>query len=282
MLGVVVALGALGCGKGAQKNPDGGDGSLNPDAPATAWRSFDVVAVLAADGSTAIPPTNRFTLVQDLTALRVIAGGNGRATVVPVTTGDGRTFRSGGSFTVGDMTMDACSGPQEVRYDSFQVTVTGESLTGTATGAASISCGDCSFFVPVTATLTGTADKTVPTLRAAGARAATPFDPIWLSASEPLPAGVTAKLLADDGASIDLVPQILDGDLPVVVAFYKPDIILRAGQGYVPSRSTAWSTSPGCPMPTPRCGSRRSRPRRRWRRTASNPRRAPRSVARWS
>jgi hypothetical protein len=233
-LGLVAVLGAIGCGKSAQKNPDGGDGSLtSPDGPAAGWRSFDVVAVLANDGSTAIPPTNRFTLVRDLTALRVIAGGNGRASVVPVSTGDGRTFHSAGSFTVGDMTMNACSGPQEVRYDSFDFTITGGSLTGTATGAASISCGDCSFFVPITATLTGTADETVPTLRAAGEHAVTPFDPIWLAASEPLPAGVTAKLVADDGASIDLVPQVLDGDLPVVVAFYKPAITLRTGQGYV-------------------------------------------------
>ena len=228
-----------GCGKTAQKNPDGGDGSLTmvdagtPDAPATGMRAFDVVAVLRADGSTSLPPTNRFTLVQDLSALRMIAGGNGRGAVVGVTTSDGRTFRSTGGFAVGADNADACSGPEDIRYDSFEVTISNGSLTGTATGAATISCGDCAFMVPFSATLTGAPDKTLPTLRASGAAPATSFDSFSLVASEPLPATATAKLVADDGAAIDLIPQITSGDVPFISAFSKPDVVLRAGQGYV-------------------------------------------------
>ena len=94
----------------AETNPDGGDGSLTMvDAgrrtrPATGVHAFDVVAVLRADGSTNLPPTNRFTLVLDVSALRMIAGGNGRGAIVGVTTDDGRTFRSAGAFAVGDGT----------------------------------------------------------------------------------------------------------------------------------------------------------------------------------
>ena len=36
------------------------------DVPGAGVRAYDVVAVLRADGSTSLPPTNRFTLVQDL------------------------------------------------------------------------------------------------------------------------------------------------------------------------------------------------------------------------
>jgi hypothetical protein len=234
-----IGAGVGGCGKGAEKNPDGGDGSLTmfdtgiSDAPATGVRAFDVVAVLRADGSTSLPPTNRFTLVQDLSALRMIAGGSGRGAVVGVTTGDGRTFRSTGGFAVGTDNTDACSGPLDVRYDSFEVTLTDSSLTGTAFGNATISCGDCSFMVPFTATLTGTRDKMLPTLRASGPPLVTPFDSFGLVASEPLPVTATAKLVADDGATIDLVPQIVSGDVPFIAAFAKPDVVLRAGLGYV-------------------------------------------------
>ena len=176
MLSLLVASWCGGCGKGTQKNPDGGDGSLTVvdtgtwDGPGAGVRAFDVVAVLRADGSTNLPPTNRFTLVQDLSALRMIAGGNGRGAVVGVTTGDGRTFRSTGGFAVGDGSPDVCSAPEDVHYDSFEVTITDSSLTGTAIGAATISCGDCSFTVPFAATLTGTRDKMLPTLRPSGPR----------------------------------------------------------------------------------------------------------------
>jgi hypothetical protein len=228
-----------GCGKGAQKNPDGGDGSLamvdtgTLDAPTAGMRAYDVVAVLRADGSTSLPPTNRFTLIQDLSAFRMIAGGNGRGAVVGVTTSDGRTFRSAGGFAVGEESPDVCSGPEDVQYDSFEVTLTDTSLSGTASGAATISCGDCSFMVPFTATLTGTRDKTLPTLRASGPPPTSPFDAFWLVASEPLPPTATATLIADDGAAIDLIPQAAGGDLPFIAGFSKPDVVLRAGQGYV-------------------------------------------------
>jgi hypothetical protein len=236
---VAVSCIAGGCGKGAEKNPDGGDGSLTMvdtrtlDVPATGMRAFDVVAVLRADGSASLPPTNRFTLVEDQRPLRMIAGGNGRGAVVWVTTSDGRTFRSTGGFAVGADNMDVCSGPSDVRYDSFEVTITDNSLTGTAIGTATISCGDCSFMVPFSAALTGTRDKTAPTLRASGPLPATPFESFGLVASEPLPPTATAKLVADDGAAIDLIPQITDGEVPFVAAFSKPNVVLRAGQGYV-------------------------------------------------
>ena len=229
---VLAASWSAGCGKSGAANPDGGDGSLTvPDAPVAGRRSFDMIAVLSGDGSTNLPPNNRFTMVLDVDARLAIVGGNGRGAVVGVTSNDGRTFRSAGTFEVGG-DASPCSGTTGVKYDNFEVTIANGSLTGTANGSASISCGDCIFFVPFGATLTGTVDVTPPRLLGSGFTPSTPFDSLGLVVSEPLPVGATARLVADDGAAIDLVPTIVDGIEPLVVGFTKREIVLRAGQGY--------------------------------------------------
>jgi len=230
---LVLVAGLLGCGKGTHAKPDGGDGSLaTPDAQAGWPRSFDVVAVLSGDGSTALPPTSRFTLVLDPGSGLAIAGANGRGAVITVTTDDTRRFRSSVQFYAQDENPNVCSGAEGVRYDGFDVTVTDAGLTGSATGAASISCGDCSFLVPFSATLSGVPDRTPPTLRAAGSALATPFDAFGVRASEPLPVTASARLVADDGATITLIPTVMTGDVPLIVGFSKPDVVLRSGQGY--------------------------------------------------
>jgi len=233
LLGLLVVSAA--CGSSRQKNPDGGDTSLTfPDALAAGRHAFDVIAVLHADGSVNLPPTNKFTLVLDVDARVAIAGGNGAGAVVPVETADGRTFVLAAPFIVRDSTPDPCGAPEDVHYEHVEVVIGADgSLTGQATGVAYVSCGDCSFGVPFAAPLTGTADKTPPTLGLTGLAPATPFDAFGLAVSEPLPATATARLLADDGEAFDLLPQIREGDIPLVAAFLKPNVILRAGQGYV-------------------------------------------------
>ena len=101
--------------------------------------AFDVTAVLhAKSNGPPPPPTNGFTLVIDTDARLAIAGGKGQGAAVAVTTSDGRTFRSAAGFTVGG----GGSTVNEVRYDTFDVTLTDGLLTGTATGAATISAGE--------------------------------------------------------------------------------------------------------------------------------------------
>jgi hypothetical protein len=234
---LMISCWCAGCGKGAEKKPDGGGMVTIPDALAGGRHAFDVTAFLSgvhdADAS-GLPATNRFTLVLDADARIAIAGGNGRGAVIGVTTDDGRTFRSAGTFSVGDVSGSACGGPADVSYATFELTIDSFGrLTGTAAGSATISCGDCSFQHAFAATLSGTADATPPTLRAAGFPPQTPFDPFSLVVSEPLPASATARLVADDGAGVDLLPTIIAGDVPLVVGFTKPDVVLRAGQGYV-------------------------------------------------
>jgi hypothetical protein len=232
---VLLASWSAGCGKNGTAKPNNGDGSVTtPDAPVTGMRSFDVVAVLRTDGASLLSPTNKFTLILDADGRRAIVGGNGRAEVVPLAASGSGRFTSATPFSVGDDKADPCSVPEDVRYDSFDVTVNGGSLTGTAIGAGTVSCGDCAFQVSFAATLTGTTDTTPPTLRPSGAQPANPFDPASLVASEPLPASATARLVADDGAVIDLVPQmVVKDDISIIISFSKPDVVLRAGQGYV-------------------------------------------------
>ena len=60
----------------------------------------DVVATLTGNLGLA-PSKNSFTLVLDLDARRAIVGGNGRGTVVNLTSIGGPTFRAAAGFAVG-------------------------------------------------------------------------------------------------------------------------------------------------------------------------------------
>jgi hypothetical protein len=87
--------------------------------------------------------------------------------------------------------------------------------------------------VHFSATITGAADTTAPFLRVPpGAAISDPLTPFVLWASEPLSAGSTATLVGSDGSRVSLVPQLVPGDVPVVVAFSKPAVVLEPGLGY--------------------------------------------------
>jgi hypothetical protein len=225
---------AGGCGTGTRAAADGGRDTSSPDSLAPGRRAFDVVAALTtATPNSEVPPTNTFTLVLDAAARVVIAGGEGNGAVVPVTSADGRSFRSQGSFIVGGP-PSVCPALVDFRYDSFDIAVRDDgSLGGTAQGSADISCGDCGFDVAFTAVLNGTPDATPPVLHAAGLDSVTAFDSFGLMASEPMPASATARLTGSAGATIDLTPQVVDGAIPLVVGFSKPNVVLPVGQGYV-------------------------------------------------
>ena len=179
-----------------------------------------------------LPSTNTFTLVLDADVRRVIIGGAGQGAVLPVTSTDGQRFRVA-KFSVGVM-GSSCSGPTVFNYSSFDFTVSGSTLHGTAEGAVEVSCGDCEFNVPFTAKLAGTADTTPPLLFAtSGTVPADPFEAFSVTTSEPLPTTATARLLASDGSHVDLEPVIIAGDIPLVTGFSKPNVVLPYGNGYV-------------------------------------------------
>lgn len=251
MLALTLVPWATGCRQTSQATADGGeDGSVSdepqsdapaPDGAMIGVRSFDVVAAIsgAADAEFVPPQTDRFTLVIDADARRAIAGGNGPAAVIGITSSDEKTFRSTGAFGVAVRGF-SCAGFYVISYDSFEVTVTGDSLVGSASGKAKISlCGDCGARdIPFTATLTGLRDATPPALDVVDLGGVpnpfptTPFDDLYVRAREPLPISATARLVGDDGSTVDLVPQIIDGEVPLVVGFTKPKVVLRTGRAY--------------------------------------------------
>lgn len=232
-LALLVVSGAGGCGSEPRQQGDGSPSTV--DAFGGARQSFDVVALLSGPASSGLPATNRFTLVLDADARLAIAGGDGYGAVVGVTSADGRTFRAASPFNAGGGgDGDGCGVTERVLYETFEVTIADDgSLTGSAGGIALIGCAGCLAAVDPTARLVGTADATPPRLRLPGPGLTSPFEAFSLRASEPLPATTTARLVADDGAVIDLIPELGDLAFPVVVGFRKPDIILRAGHAFV-------------------------------------------------
>jgi hypothetical protein len=232
-------LGTVGCGGRGVVAGDGG-ADTSTEAPAMGLRAFDIVAALSspADGGvmgSQLPATNRFTLVLDATEHRIIAGGNGTGTVVPVTTSDGKSFRTTQPFDTATPPLGTCGNSARIHYTTLDFTVVGTTLTGHATGTVDISCGDCTFALAFVAELAGGADRTPPTL-VSGAIQADPFDDFVLLTSEPLPVGATARVVDSDGFGVDLAPIIYPGDdggaPAVVVGFAKTKVVLGVGGGY--------------------------------------------------
>jgi hypothetical protein len=230
---VVLTLLALAACSGAkgQGPADGGP----PDARAPGTRAFDVTAALAPAGpgaSTQLPKVSTFTLVLDGDANRIIVGAMGTGTVVPVTATGPNKLMTTKPFSVNSAAPGACSGPSSVTFTSLQVTVSGASLSGAASGMATISCGDCAFQQPFTAVVSGMADVAAPFLVAAGVGGFDPFAQLTFVTSEPLPVTAKASLVAVGGGRVELEPNVEPGDVPVVTSFSKPDVILAFGEQY--------------------------------------------------
>ena len=230
VLVALALLGVAGCGTHAATSTDAGDGSVEPETAPQGRRSFDVVATFAGPVK-GLPPTNTFTLVLDPDARQVIVGGMGRAVVVPAASADGRTFTVAAPFSVGVL-GSACDGLTMIDYTSLTLTLAGSSFHGKAMGAGQISCGDCQFMEPFVADVTGVPDATPPLLFTSGAPT-NPFQAFSVVTSEPLPATATAHLTGGDGSHVELVPIVVDGVVPLVTGFLKPDVVLAYGQGYV-------------------------------------------------
>jgi hypothetical protein len=225
-LAVLVAASVGACGTNTQGLADGGDAKTGP-------RSFDMVAALSLDGSAAVPPTSKFTLVLDAAPDLAIVGANGRGALIGVMVDDGRRYVLNQRFWTQINATDACGKADAVHYDDLDVIASNGGLIGSATGSASLSYNDSGVLVPISATVTGSSDQTPPTLDTSGPLPATPFDTFALTASEPLPMTAAARLVAYDGTTIPLTPTVVTGvAVSLVLGFTKPDVVLRAGQSY--------------------------------------------------
>jgi hypothetical protein len=205
----------------------------------TGRHSFDVTAQLTPKMQTrpvppgaTLPPTSAFSLTLDADARLIIAGGGGTSQAVPVTTDDGRTFRGSKLIYVRNVGLGCQSGISGFEYDSIEVTLDGAVLRGQADGKASFISGDVSFDLPFSAELEGTADATRPFLVAPDFTLSYPFDMLEAWASEPVPAGATARLVATDGSHVDLVPSFDPDDAELLKYFEKPRTVLHLGVSY--------------------------------------------------
>ena len=225
----LAGLGLAGCGASKATSVDtAGDGG---PIVVGATRSFDVTATLALVGG-AVPPNNlppvlSLTLVLDPGSRRAIVGGHGLASVVRYTTANGRITLP--PFTVG-LPSAQCDGASTIDFTSLVVTVSDSDLTGAAVGAVRVSCGDCQFDVPFKADVSGTVDATPPLLFP-GTVPGNPFQSFSLATSEPLPTTATARLLMSDGSQIDLAPNIVPGEVPVIAGFTSSNLVLPYGVG---------------------------------------------------
>jgi hypothetical protein len=217
----VVAL-VVGCGGSRGAAPDGG----------ARTESFDVVAAFSKLDAL-IPVTgqmDRFTIVLDRDAGQILVGGHGTASVVPVTTRDGRVFTVGGSFETATAPGLECSKDAGLHYDSVELVVDGATLSGHATGH--VSC-DCIALPDFEAELTGGLDRAPPTLLGRET-AKNPFAFFSVEASEPLPLDATARVVDASGVSVALVPTlgVGPGGGRAVVGFQTPNLVLGAAGGY--------------------------------------------------
>jgi len=220
---VLCACGARGGAAGDAGTPDGAEATTGP-------RSFDVVATLTATSAASLPATNRFTLRIDPAAGQAIGGGGGEAHAVALGSDDGRSFSIRAAIGVG-VSQSPCSGLVRVAYETLDFTVTDAKLTGHAAGHAFFAApGGAPPPVAFDATLDGVPDKTPPSLIVHPSGAASdPLAPFQVWTSEPLPASALARLVGGDGAVSGLVPEMVEGAVPLIASFAKPTLTLPPG-----------------------------------------------------
>jgi hypothetical protein len=177
--------------------------------------------------------SNSFTLVLDPDARRAIAGGGGKATVIDLTSDDGRTFRSSQEFDIG-VSQAPCAKILRIAYTSLVYTTDGSfGIVGRVSGSALVSIPGTPMYAPFEANFFGQPDNEPPRLVVPdGVQLDDPIMPFQLWTSEPLPATALARMVAGDGAVSGLVPEIIDGPVPLIASFAKANTTLNSAQTF--------------------------------------------------
>lgn len=237
LLFVALAAGVAGaCSRSSRGQADGGPtgagggtgGNIIFGPPLSGRQSFDVVATLSlgdGGGPSSLQSPVPFTLVLDPDAGRAFEGAQGPTADIAL------TKRASGELGLGDFSVAvAATVSTTLDFMSTNVTASAAALSGTGAGQAAVVCLDCgpNFNGPFTAMVTGVPDVTPPKLLVGGAPAS-PLVPFDIAVSEPLPLTSAARLLAEDGTAIDLVPEVESGDF--IFGFGKPNVVLPTGVG---------------------------------------------------
>jgi hypothetical protein len=231
LLASSLALGA--CTKSAAVSVDAGPEGGGAPPPHGA---FQCVAALRASGgplTSAFNASSIFTMTIDPDGKRAIVGGGGKATEIALTTDDGRSFRSSQPFVVG-ASLATCPKVAKVSYTSLAFLMDSPlSLSGTAMGTASITTPalmEAGFDV---ASFVCQPDDAPPRLVVPdGVTLDDPLTPFQLWTSKPLPATALARMVGGDGAVSGLVPEVIDGRMPLIASFAKANVTLATGQTF--------------------------------------------------
>jgi hypothetical protein len=181
---------------------------------------------VAQDGGA--PPisdgTHAFTLVLDADMGVAIVG----TTTVPLVRVDGRSFRTGGQFSVA-LASSACG--SSIRYETLTVTVDNAGVTGSGTGMVSVIVTDIGYSARVAMTVTGVPDTVPPSVTFAGGTDVNPLLGLSAGLSETVPAGATAELRTGTADPIPLAPLVTT-DGRILYGFQKPNLVLRYATSY--------------------------------------------------
>jgi hypothetical protein len=226
---LLLALASLGCGRKNSAARDA-DAATEPER-LLERRSFDVTATMLSVDGGAVPTSSHFTVVLDPDTNRAVVGGAGEAKVLTVERTSDGTYHLSPTFGLG-VTDSPCSTLQHLDYDTLDLVYAGGRLVGRGRGRATFSRGTAALTSPFEATLDGVADTSPPFLiLPKGQAISDPLAPFQLWTSEPLPATALARLVGSDGAVAGLVPEIIDGPVPLIARFNKPNVTLEPGQG---------------------------------------------------
>jgi hypothetical protein len=230
------SLAVVACGKTGAVSPDAGP----PDGGALATRgSFLCSASLRSSVqggplTSDFDATGRFTLAIDPDAKRAVAGGGGTATEIALTLDDdGRIFRSSQPFVAG-ASLATCPKLVKVTYDSLAFLPDSlGGLTGMVTGTARLTKPGVPAEAPFQANLFCQPDKDPPRLVVPdGVKLDDPLTHFQLWTSKPLPASALARIVGTDGAVSGLVPEVIEGRVPLIASFAKANVTLTPGQTF--------------------------------------------------
>lgn len=260
---------AAGCSSaGGIAQPDGGqdqkiDQQPQPDAnhpdastdatPLDSAASFIVSGklTLTADNPTSfpnLPTTQNFTLRIDPVRGVITVGGGASAAQVGVKTSDRATFEATAAVPIPIDITSGCGAMS--RYTRFSVTVTGQTLAGSADGTGEVIDGDVAYQYKAALTMTGRIDDAPPTL-GDDRTSVDPLGGFFLNASEPLPTNAAASLVAG-AETVPLVPFIPADGGGVVGGFDKGPAALRYATTYQVTATAGWTDlagNLGAPLP---------------------------------
>jgi len=177
---------------------DGAPGDAGPPlmAPAAfeAHGTVTLTRIVGASGSNGGPITQDLLLYVEPVAGSLTVATSGGVTKVPLTSTDRVHFSITGTLEF-QASFSPCGA--FMRYSSFDFTVQGGQMSGTASGTAIIAQGDIGYSYNAELTFTGSPDTHGPSVTLP-AQDADPLRPPAFALNEPLPPTATAQLIGDD------------------------------------------------------------------------------------